>query len=83
MRAGGMRFNKKADWYPGYEGVMLRFTGRSDAVQDDEFDSTAILVKGFDLMAELEEDDFIEPEEAEMLYNDPRQYQGRNAVTGY
>ena len=83
MRAGGMRFNKKADWYPGYEGVMLRFTGRSDAVQDDEFDSTAILVKGFDLMAELEEDDFIEPEEADMLYNDPRQYQGRNAVTGY
>lgn len=83
MRAGGMRFNKQAEWYPGYESVMLRFTGRSDAVEDDEFDSTALLVKGFDLMAELEADDFLEPEELEMLYNDPREQLGRNAVTGY
>jgi predicted phage terminase large subunit-like protein len=83
MRAGGMRFDKKAEWYPGYEGVLLRFTGRSDAVQDDEFDSTAILVKGFDLLAELEEEDFLEEEEVELRAHDPRKVLGRSKVTGY
>ena len=46
MRAGAMRFDKEASWYPGYEAELLRFTGFSEAVLDDQFDSTAILVKG-------------------------------------
>ena len=83
MRAGGMRFNKKAEWYPGYENELLRFTGRSDAVADDQFDSTALLAKGFDLLSELEVEDFMEDDELELIYNDPRQTYGRNAVTGY
>lgn len=83
MRAGSMRYNKRAEWYPGYEGVMLRFTGRSDAMQDDEFDSTALLVKGFDLLSELEEEDFIDDEELAFLAQDPRALAGRSAVTGY
>jgi hypothetical protein len=78
-----MRFNKKAEWYPAYEAELLRFTGRSDAVADDQFDSTALLAKGFDLMSELEETDFMPEEELDILYNDPREQLGRCAVTGY
>lgn len=83
MRAGGMRFDKEGDWYPAYENENLRFTGTSDAVQDDQFDSTAILVKGFDVIPEVEEDDFEDEEEADMVRSDPRVSNGRSVVTGY
>lgn len=83
MRAGGMRFDKEASWYPGYEQELLRFTGVSDAVQDDQFDSTALLVKGLESMAELEEEDFLDDEEIEMLRLDPKLVRGRSEVTGY
>ena len=83
MRAGGMKFDKEASWYPAYENELLRFTGFSDAVADDQFDSTALLVKGFETMAEMEEDDFIEEDEWEMRSRDPRNTIGRSSVTGY
>lgn len=82
-RAGGMRFDKEADWYPSYEAENLRFTGTGDAAQDDQFDSTALMVKGFDQLADIDEEDFQSDEEAEMIAQDPRNYEGRNAVTGY
>jgi len=82
-RAGGILFDKKAEWYPAYEAENLRFTGTSDALQDDQFDSTAILVKGFEASPDPDEDDFIEEEELEMRRHDPRILQGRSAVTGY
>lgn len=82
-RAGGMRFDKEADWYPSYEAENLRFTGTGDATQDDQFDSTALMVKGFDQLADIDEEDFQSEEEAEMIAQDPRNYEGRNAVTGY
>jgi hypothetical protein len=83
MRGGGCRFHKEASWYPAYESELLRFTGRSDAIADDQFDSTAILAKGMELMAELEEDDFMSEEEEELVRGDPRRVAGRNVVTGY
>jgi len=83
MRAGGMRFDKEAEWYPAYEAENLRFTGTGDAIQDDQFDSTAILVKGFDLIPEVEEEDFEDDEEFEMRNQDPRVVAGRSTVTGY
>lgn len=83
MRARGIRFNKKASWYPAYEAELLHFTGHGDAVQDDQFDSTAILVKGLDLLNELDEDDFRSADEVEMEENDPRGELSRNVVTGY
>ena len=83
MRAGACRFNKEAVWYPAYENELLRFTGNSDAVLDDQFDSTAILAKGFEQVAEVEEDDSLDDDELEMRTHNPRREQGRSQVTGY
>jgi len=82
-KAGGMRFDKAADWYPGYEAENLKFTGVSEATLDDQFDSTALLVKGFDLLPEVDEEDFEAEEELEMRRQDPRRSSGRSPVTGY
>lgn len=78
-----MRFNKDSTWYEEYEYEMLRFTGSSDAILDDQFDSTAILVKGFELMAEVEVEDFDEEEEVEVKRFSQHINSGRSATTGY
>lgn len=83
MRAHGCRFAKDASWYPAYEAELLRFTGNADATLDDQFDSSAILAKGLELVAEIEEDDFLDDDELEMIHNDPRKAYGRSVVTGY
>ena len=82
-RAGGILFDKEADWYPAYEAENLRFTGTSDAAADDQFDSSAILVKGFEASTDVDEEDFMDDDELEIRYHDPRAEQGRSAVTGY
>lgn len=82
-RAGGILFDKQAEWYPAYESENLRFTGTGDAVADDQFDSTAILVKGFESAPEVEDDDFEDEEELEIRRNDPRKSLERCATTGY
>lgn len=85
MRAGGCRFDKDADWYPGFEDELLRFTGISDAMQDDQFDSAAILVRGDETTAEVEDDDAMDEEELEFLAisKSLQAGSGRSAVTGY
>jgi hypothetical protein len=80
---GGMRYDKEAKWYDDYEAEVLRFTGHSDALKDDQFDSTALLVRGFDESPEIEEDDFLDDEEIEFKRQTPRQNDGRSNVTGY
>jgi predicted phage terminase large subunit-like protein len=82
-RAGGVLYDKKAEWYPAYEAENLRFTGTGDAAADDQFDSTAILVKGFEAAADVDEDDLMDEDELEMRQHDPRAEHGRSAVTGY
>lgn len=82
-RAGGMVFDKGADWYAPYEAENMRFTGTSDALADDQFDSTALLVKGFESMADVEDDDFMTEDEVYLRRTDPRDVCGRSAVTGY
>lgn len=83
MRAGGCRFDKEASWYPGMEAEMLRFTGTSEAVLDDQFDSAALLSLGFDDYKEVEAEDFYDEEEWAMQRQQPRSSQGRSATTGY
>lgn len=83
MRAGGVKFDKDASWYEGYEAELLRFTGWSDAVLDDQFDSTATLVKGLALLTDLEDDDFISDDEIEHDRQDPRKFTGRSLIAGY
>ena len=82
-RARSMRYDKLASWYPAYEDELMRFTGISDAKLDDQFDSTALLVKGFEAGAEVEEDDFLEEEERYLRNHNPRVEAGRSHVTGY
>lgn len=82
-RAGAMRFNKQADWYPGYEAENLKFTGLGEAKEDDQFDSTALLVRGIDTMPSVEQEDFTPDEEWEFQRQDPRKFVGRSTTTGY
>lgn len=86
MRAGVCRFDKRAAWYPDFEEENLLFTGTSDAKRDDQFDSAALLAKGVNLLADLEdkdlEEDYEEENERARSYDD-RFYVGRSEVTGY
>jgi phage terminase large subunit-like protein len=82
-RARAMRFDKKAEWYPGYEDENLRFTGTSQATHDDQFDSTALLSRGFDDFKQIEEDDFTPEATLALEREDPRRYEGQSPVTGY
>ena len=83
MRAGGCKFDKEKEWYPGFENELLKFTGRGQATLDDQFDSAALLSLGFEDIAHLAEEDFMSEDEEEMIYADPRRAAGRNAITGY
>lgn len=83
MKAGAVRFNKEAAWYAAYEAELLRFTGDSDAVLDDQLDSTAILSRGVDTTAIVEEEDFLDDEEILARKGRPPNSQGRSATTGY
>lgn len=83
MRGNGTRWDTEAEWFPGMQDEMLRFTGYAEATLDDQFDSAALLSLGFEDLAEVEEDDFMPDEELEMLRQDPRNTGGRSAVTGY
>ena len=88
MRAGQCRFDKKAEWYPGYENELLRFTGIAASTLDDQFDSSALLSLGFDDFAQVEKEDFYGEDEWEMelgFWNRPQRSSlgGRSSVTGY
>lgn len=81
--AFGIRYAKDAHWYPDYEAVLQAFTAGAEALHDDEFDSTAILAKGFETQTPPEEEDFLTDEEIEEEYSDPTRFSGRDEITGY
>lgn len=88
MRARQCRFDKRAEWYPGFENELLRFTGVAAATLDDQFDSAALLSLGFDDFASVQEEDFFDDEDFEMergFWSRPQRSgaDGRSAVTGY
>lgn len=83
MKNGTCKFDKQASWYPPYEHECLRFTGYSDAILDDQFDSSAILSRGFDTLPMVTEEDFMSEEELEASREDAPGGQGRNPTTGY
>ena len=80
-----MKFDKRASWYPEYEDELLRFTGLAEAMLDDQFDSTAILARGFEDLQPVEQEDF--ESEEEQIFNRQaarlRGGDGRSQVTGY
>ena len=83
MKAGACKFNKKAVWYAGYEAECLRFTGYSDAVLDDQFDSSAIVSRGFDNLPILDDESFLSDEELYFKKKGPSASHGRSRTTGY
>lgn len=84
-RAGTVRFNKQAEWYEDYFEEQMKFTGDSDALLDDQFDSTATLFLGLEKSADVEAEDEISEEDIEMARQGDayRKNSGRNATTGY
>lgn len=83
MRAGAVKFNKEASWYAPYESELMRFTGDSDALLDDQFDSTALLSRGMEQMVATTEDDFLTEDELYSRRTERPQGQGRDRFTGY
>lgn len=88
MRAGQCRFDKRAEWYPSFEQENLKFTGAAAATLDDQFDSAAMLSRGFDELSQIEAEDFFDEEDFELergFWNQRKQSTsaGRSAVTGY
>lgn len=86
MRARQCRFNKEAEWYPGFEQELLRFTGNAAATLDDQFDSAALLSRGFDDFSQVEEEDFFDEEQWALEWGAKRRgalVDGRSEVTGY
>ena len=88
MRAGQCRFDKHAEWYAGFEQENLRFTGAAAATLDDQFDSAALLSRGFDDFAQVEKEDFFSASDWELergFWNRPKSaaVNGRSLVTGY
>lgn len=85
MKAGGARFDKEAPWFTTYEDELLRFTGMSEALLDDQFDSSATLAKGIENMTPTEDEDELSEEDLEMLAMSKKlqKNSGRSQVTGY
>lgn len=85
MRAECCRFDKEAEWYEEFEEEIRRFTGDSDAIRDDQFDSAAILCKGFETWNRVEEEDLLTDDEEDFIHmsDAARGLAGRSAVTGY
>ena len=83
MKGGGTRWDTEAEWFPGMQDEMLRFTGYAEATLDDQFDSAALLSLGFEDFAEVETEDFETDEEVDFKRADPRVSGGRSKVTGY
>lgn len=84
MRAGGCKFDQSAEWYPGFEQELLKFTGGGDAL-DDQFDSAALLAIVAERLGAPEEEDFLDDEEISFREQSARRRQsdGRSHVTGY
>ena len=84
MKAGACRFDREGDWYPEFEHECLRFTGYSDAVLDDQFDSAALVSRGFDQLPLQGVEDFMDEDELYMRgHGATRGTGGRSRRTGY
>jgi hypothetical protein len=84
MRAGGAHFDKRASWYENFEAELLKFTGVSEATLDDQFDSAALLSRGFEDFRHLGEEDFVTEEEEEFEHmGQILKHDGRSHITGY
>lgn len=78
IRAGGMRFDKKSDWWPDFEDELTRFPKTRN---DDMVDALAWMGLGLDQFVATETAEELEDEEyAEFSSSE---HTGRNKYTGY
>lgn len=84
-KAGAMRYDQDAEWYPGYEAEILSFRAGVEALEDDQFDGTAWLVIGLQEIEVEDEDQLTEDEirEAMMAQKLRAGGDGRSTTTGY
>lgn len=81
MRAGSVKFDKDADWYPAFEDELSRFPRDKN---DDQVDAFAYLGLLLDKLIEAPTARDLAEEEYEDEFNESGlSYAGRNAVTGY
>lgn len=78
MRAGGVSFDKTADWFPDLQSEMLRFPRD---VHDDQVDSLSWLGLTLDQLSVPQTDKEMEEEYFEHIESDLPM--GRSVVTGY
>lgn len=86
MKARGCRFDTQGSWFAKYKQILLLFTGVSEALEDDELDSTAILAKGIQELVVQKEDAWSDAEEAQEAQSSllrKKKGEGRSEVTGY
>lgn len=78
MRAGGVRFDKSADWYPALEQEMLRFPRDR---HNDQVDALSWIGLMLDLFEEAPTKEELEEQEYEEMVNEFPS--GRSAICGY
>jgi predicted phage terminase large subunit-like protein len=85
MKAGVVRFNTETSWFQDYKEECLLFTGDSEAMADDQFDSTATLFLGMESMPDTEDDDEMMEEDQDLAEAAQwiRDRAGRSRSTGY
>lgn len=83
-RAGSFRVDKDAEWYEEWESEVLLFRPDSEALSDDQFDSTSHLVNGLEEKV-VEDEDALTDDEIEYYRQAQRLKggEGRSLVTGY
>jgi phage terminase large subunit-like protein len=81
MRAGGVKFDKDADWYQDLEEECISFPR---AKHDDQVDSLAYLGLLLDKLIDAPTEAEAEDERYLEEFNETGNHmQGRNAITGY
>lgn len=83
MRADATRWDTQTSWFEPMKEEMCRFTEHAEATLDDQFDSAALLSLGFEDLSFVEDEDFMNDEELEMVHAKPPGRLGRSQVTGY
>lgn len=81
MRAGGIKFDKGAEWYPSFEDELCKFPR---GTKDDQVDAFAYIGIMLDSLIEAPtREEMDEDEYYDTLHASGINYTGRNSVTGY
>ena len=80
LRAGNVRFDKEATWYPALEDEMVRFPKDR---HDDQVDALSWIGLALDVMSEAPTAKEVEDQDWEDEHDDSLEYTGRSLTCGY